>query len=98
MNNEEAKTLAQHRALLLAASDGIVSAVIKLHRPANPSEEVDLWSAVGECQGCNNGSCTESGADWPCSTINTINEYLHVDFDGIIIDGEVVAERRALGS
>jgi hypothetical protein len=51
-----------------------LSAVVKLHAPAAP----DAMPYLITCNGCDLGPHPEGGADWPCSTIETINAYAHV--------------------
>lgn len=51
---------------LLATATGVVKAIIELH-----SE-----NKYEECEGCDLGSYAESGAQWPCRTIDLIAEEL----------------------
>lgn len=76
-----ADALRLHIALLQAVSDEVVSAVVQLH---HPDEGQYLPNTYAECQGCDFGINAESGIDWPCRTILTINAYAHVDEIGYL--------------
>jgi hypothetical protein len=65
-----------HIVLLQAVTDEVVSAVVKLHRP---DEGQYAPKTYAECDGCDAGLYAESGIDWPCRTILTINAHAHVD-------------------
>lgn len=51
---------------LLANATGATKAIVELHSVNN----------YDECDGCDLGSYAESGAEWPCRTINLIAEEL----------------------
>lgn len=74
MNKQAAQ--AGHAALLRAAIfDEVVSAVLELHKPTPATHYGDYV----ECYGCDMGDYAEGPADWPCTTIMKINEFLRVE-------------------
>lgn len=70
MNGETAQEC--HRALLLAATDEVVAAVLELHKP-------DTGNYYAECCGCDWGEYAEGAPEWPCTTVKKINEFLWVE-------------------
>lgn len=79
MNRADAVRL--HVVLLQAVGDEVTSAVVKLHAP---DEGTYAPKTYAECDGCDPGIHAESGVDWPCRTILTINAYAHVDEIGYL--------------
>lgn len=73
INQDQAEAL--HLELLHAASDEIVSAVLRLHAPSGST--LGGWPA---CPGCV-GSIQGDEPIWPddCDTMRVIAPYLHVD-------------------
>lgn len=74
MNLEAANAL--HLELLRAATDEIVSAVLKLHAPLRSGSGPFDWP---HCNGCV-GTIQGDSPTWPddCDTTQTIAPYLHV--------------------
>jgi hypothetical protein len=77
MNIDEAEALHVELLQSLPGTGDATSAlsdVVRLHRPtAYPT-----MPFLVECRGCDMGPHPEGPADWPCSTIETINAYAHV--------------------
>lgn len=61
---------------LVAATDGVIRAVLELH---GPKLLLGVWWG---CEGCDQNGYDSEPPAWPCSTVTLIAEQLGVDLSG----------------